>query len=182
MQTPKSSPTTTAITESHYTPASRPIPSPRTFTQNINTTIRGKNIGKCTSIRRAAFALVSVFLWGAPPSLLPPKVTSQLRNVLPSDGDDLGIPEALGPCPPALYPSYEPYIINPYSKRDEDLHKKVQPVLNGINEFLIKPLLMDPSIFYPDSTGTDPNLVYDFKALAGLDELTAEPPAPVGQF
>lgn len=77
MQTLKSSPTTTAIIESHYTPASRPIPSPRTFTQNINTTIRGKNIGKSTSIRRAAFALVSVFfLWGAPPSPLPPSLIS----------------------------------------------------------------------------------------------------------
>lgn len=109
-------------------------------------------------------------------------MASQLRNVLPSDGDDWGIPEALGPCPPALYSWYEPYILNPYTKRDEDRHRKVQPVLNGINEFLIKPLLRDQSIFYPDSTGTDPKLVYDFKALAGLDELTAEPPAPVGQF
>lgn len=105
MQMLKSFPTTTAITEWHYTPASRPIPGWPWSTQNINRTICGKNIGKSTSIRPAAFALVSVvffffFKWGVttfsplpasppPPSLIsnhkpsplsPQKVTSQLRK------------------------------------------------------------------------------------------------------
>lgn len=101
-----------------------------------------------------------------------------------SDGDDWGIPEAVGPCPPTLYSWYEPLIINPYKRRDEDRLRPLQPVLNGINEFLIKPLLKDQSTIYPDPAETDPKgSAYDFESLAGLDELTAEPPASVvGQF
>ena len=54
--------------------------------------------------------------------------------------------------------------------------------MNGINRYLIKPLFQDQSsIIYPDDTGTDPELGYDFNSplAAGLDESTAEPPAPV---
>lgn len=54
--------------------------------------------------------------------------------------------------------------------------------MDGIDRYLIKPLLRDQSIIYPpDDTETDPNLDYDFNSLAGLDESTAEPPAPVDQ-
>lgn len=63
--------------------------------------------------------------------------------------------------------------MNPYSKRDEDQRRKLQPVFDGIKEFLIKPLLEDPSIIYPDSTGTNPKSVSEFKSPAGLDEFTA---------
>lgn len=112
----------------------------------------------------------------------PKKVKYLLRNVLHSDGNGWGIAEALGPCPPDLYSWYEPFIINPYRRRDEDRLRMLQPALNGINEFMIKPLLKDLSIIYSDPARTDPKSVYDFKAPAGLDELTAEPPAPVGQF
>lgn len=62
-QTPKSSPSMTACTELHYTPASMPIPSSSTSTQNTNTTICGKIIGKYTPLPPAVFAPVSFFLF-----------------------------------------------------------------------------------------------------------------------
>lgn len=67
----------------------------------------------------------------------------------------------------------------------------LEPALDGIHDFLIKPLLQEQPIIYPDNpdaAGTDPKLGYDFKPFEVLDELiTAEPPAysspvPVGQF
>lgn len=126
-----------------------------------------------------------------PPPFPPKSDISTKKTDLYSDGHDWGIPEALGPCPPTLYSQHEPNIMNPYRKRDWDRRRMLGPALDGIHDFLIKPLLQEQPIIYPDNpdaAGTDPNLGYDFKPFAVPDELTtAEPPAysspaPVGQF
>lgn len=113
---------------------------------------------------------------------LPPKnVKFQLKTHQLPDGDDWGIPDALGPCPPTIYFPGEPDIRNPYSMRDADWLKLMQPIMNGIDRYLIKPLLQEESIIYPDDTETNPNLDDDFNSLAGPDQSTTEPSAPVDQ-
>lgn len=184
MQTPKSSPRTTGVTDSHYTPASLTIPSLCPPIQNINTTMSGKNIGKCTSIIRAVFALVSFFFrflmnpllpllnYKLPPP--PQQVKFLLRNVhLASDKDGWGIPESMGPCPPTAYPDGQPNIINLCYKREENIRKVLDPLFHAIHDF-ISPLLNDQSMIqHPGDTGTDSNLIsnddFDAPVLPGLE-------------
>lgn len=105
-------------------------------------------------------------------------MTCLLRKVcFTTDKDGWGIPEALGPCPPAAYSEFGPYIINPYNKREEDRRRNLKPFFNGVHDF-ISPLLQDQSMIHPTSTATDPNLVSndDFEALPDLET------APINQF